>query len=289
MSDARIELVAWIESSLETDFGELPVFPAIAARIVDLLESPEVDVDEAASLVAQDQVIASQILRTANSALYLGASPATTVSTAIMRVGMREASQIAMAAACRSLFDVEDRAELEIHPRVWGAIWHQSLVCAYGGRLIAQELGVGDAEQVFLGALMRHVGKLMLLKLVARGLVRGRLVEEPDEDTLEQAMLRLAVPIGVDYLRRNDLPDVFVAAAADGSEPELEETLSTDSLQILRVADGLAEVIHVAPFARGRLGEGGARSAIALGLDESRLEYFKLQFESLAEQVKELL
>lgn len=289
MSESSKDLMEWVLRSIEQDAGDLPVFPAIAMRIVDLLESPQVALDEAASAVSQDQVIASQILRTANSALYLGAAPATTVSSAIMRLGLREASQIAMTAACRSLFDVEDRAELEIHPRIWTAIWHQSLVCAYGGRSISRELGVGEPEQVFLGALMRHVGRLLILKVVARGLVRGRLREMPSEEILEEGMERLQIPIGVDYLRRNNLPRVFVAAAADGLDPELARALEGDGLEVLRLTDGLADVIGIAPFATGCLGVAGARSARVLGLDEPRLELFMLQLQALSEQVRELL
>ncbi len=283
------DLSEWIQRAIRRDPGELPVFPVVALRIVDLLESPHVELADAAAMVSQDQVIASQILRTANSSLYLGASPATTVSAAIMRVGLREASQIAMIAAGRSLFDPEDRVELEVHPQLWTAIWHQSLVGAYGGRLVASELGVGDPEQIFLGALMRHVGRLLILKVVARGLVRGRLPQPVSEEQLEQAMARLQIPIGVDYLRRNRLPDVFVAAAADGAEASLREAIAGQGLEVMRLVDGLTDVLAIAPFASGRLGAAGARSAMALGLDEPRLEYFVLQLKALSDQVRELL
>lgn len=289
MSDSSKDLIEWVMHSIERDAGELPVFPAVAMRIVDLLESPDVVLEEAAALVSRDQVIASQILRTANSALYLGAAPATTVAMAMMRLGLRESSQIAMTAACRSLFDVEDRAELEIHPQVWTAIWHQSLVCAYGGRLIASELGSANPEQVFLGALMRHVGRLLILKVVARGLVRGKLREMPDEETLAATMARLQIPIGVDYLRRNGLPAVFVAAAADGLDPALRDAFEGEGLAVLRLVDGLADVIGIAPFASGCLGEAGARGALALKLDDPTLERFGLALEALSEQVRELL
>ncbi len=123
----------------------------------------------------------------------------------------------------------------------------------------------------------------------ARGLVRGRLPKPVSEEQLEQAMAQLQNPIGVDYLRRNRLPDVFVAAAADGAEASLREAIAGQGLEVMRLVDGLTDVLAIAPFASGRLGAAGARSAMALGLDEPRLEYFVLQLKALSDQVRELL
>ncbi len=288
MPDRSEALVHWIRESTEKHQGELPVFPSVATRLVDLLEHPDANVRDAASLVSQDQVIAAQLLRTANSIVYAGAVPVASVSEALMRLGLKESANIAMAAACRSLFDVEDRAELEIFPGVWMAIWHHSLVCAYGGRLISSELRAGNPEHVFLGALLRNVGSLLVLKIVARGRVRGLLDIDPSEDELATAIRALHAPIGVNYLRSCNLPDHVIAAAADGADVSGPVASDPATLQVLRLADGLSHVIQVAPFSTGVLGTAGEESTKALGVGPEQLEYFALQLEGLAEQLRDL-
>jgi len=289
MTDQSKSLEAWILASSAPGQGDLPVFPSVAARLVDLLEHPGAEVAEAASLLSQDQVITAQVLRAANSILYSGAIPVTSVASAVMRLGFRESANVAMAAACRSLYDVEDRAELEIFPEVWSAIWQQSLLTAYGGRLVSLELQAGEPEHVFLGALLRNVGSLLVLKLVARGRVRGTLRMEPSEEALSAAIASLRARVGVGYLKSCGLPDHVLAAAADGEDLAVPAALDPGSLHVLRLVEGLTNVLHVAPFATGELGPAAEASAALFELGPERLEYLTLQLQGLTEQVQELL
>ncbi len=290
MPESTEMLARWVLESTERDPGELPVFPAVATRLVDLLEQPGAEVADAQALIAQDQVITAQVLRTANSVLYAGAMPAENIAQAVIRLGFRESANIAMAAACRSLFDVEDRAEREIFSNVWGAIWHESLVCAYGGRLIASELKAGDPENVFLGALLRNVGRLLVLKIVTRGLVKGRLRRHPSEHEMAAVMEELHRRLGRNYLRSCNLPAPVIAIASDlrGAD-EQGQSLDAASVAVGRLAEGLCELLGVAPFATGELGPAAEESAAVLGVAKERVEYFELQLRELADQVRALV
>ena len=121
-------LVRFVLDRAERNAGELPAFPGVAARLVDLLEHPEAELREVEALVSQDPAVSSQVLRVANSLMYRGAMPIETVPQAVLRLGFRETAQVAMSAACRVLFSLEDRAELELFPDVWRALWLDSLV-----------------------------------------------------------------------------------------------------------------------------------------------------------------
>ena len=289
MPDRSKPLAEWVLASGAPGPGDLPVFPSVAVRLVDLLEHPGAEVAEAASLLSQDQGITAQVLRAANSILYSGAMPVTSVASAVMRLGFRESANVAMAAACRSLYDMEDRAELEIFPEVWNAIWQQSLLAAYGGRLVARELQAGEPEHVFLGALLRNVGSLLVLKLVARGRVRGTLRMEPSQAELAAVVGSLRARVGVGYLKSCGLPDHVLAAAADGEDLAVPAALDPGSLHVLRLVEGLTNVLHVAPFATGELGPVAEASAALFELGAERLDYLVLQLQGLMEQVRELL
>jgi HD-like signal output (HDOD) protein len=282
-------LMRWVVESTERGQEDLPAFPTVAAQLVDLLEQPNANLREVEALVARDQAIASEVLRTANSVLYAAAMPAQNVGQAAVRLGFREMAQVAMTAACRALFDVENRAELEIFPHVWRALWHDSLVCAYGGRLLARELKQGAPERVFLGAMFRNVGGLIVLKVVARGLVRGRLRRAPAEAELAAVMHALHARLGARYLKSCRLPEHAVAIASRHHDLDVELTPETVDLHLVRLADGLCDAIRVPPFATGELGALALESADALGVGPERLELATLQFRELAEQLQALV
>jgi HD-like signal output (HDOD) protein len=279
----------WVVESTERGGGDLPTFPAVAMRLVDLLEQPNANLREVEALVAQDPAIAAELLRTANSALYAGPAPVESVAQATLRLGFRETSQVAMTAACRALFDLENRAEVETYPHLWRALWHDALVCAYGGRLLARELKRGSSERVFLGAMFRNVGGLIVLKTVARALVRGQLRERPADATLGAVMHALTGRLGARYLRGCRLPDHVVAAAARHREAGVPFTPDMVDLHLVRLADGLCHAVGVPPFAAGALGPLAEESAAAFDLAPERLEYFTLQFQELAAQLQSLV
>ncbi len=288
MEDRSDALVRWVVDSTGRYQGQLPAFPAVAGRLVDLLEQPDADIREVDSLVSQDQVVSAQVLRMANSVMYAGAVPVETVTHAVLRLGFRETAQVAMTAACRSLFSMEDRAELEVFPEVWRALWVDSLVCAYGGRLLARELKRGAPERIFLSAMFRNLGSLLILKIIARGLVRGHLQWAPDEDQLRRVLDELHAELGANYLRSCNLPDHVVATAAHHHDVDVPFDADHVNLHCVRLADGLCQRVGVAPFAAGELGPLAEESADLLELGPDRLAYFELQFRSLAEQLHDL-
>jgi HD-like signal output (HDOD) protein len=287
--DDRTALEKWILRSWREDAAQLPAFPLVATRLVNALEQPDIDVDDVRVLISQDPAITSQVIRAANSAYYSTPSPVEDVRGAIMRLGFKEISNVAMAAACRSLFTMEDRAELEVFPSAWGPLWANSLVGAYGARLIASELKMGDPAKVFLASVFRDVGSLLILKLVAAGMVDGRLRGRPSEEELAGLLTALHEQLGGEYLRRNQLPDYAVQIAEQHHCAELVFAHDTVNAHVVRVADGLCDRVGIPPFASQEMGPASAQSAELLGLDDDRLDYFALQIEGLREQLSEML
>lgn len=281
-------LLRWVVSATDRAQGELPVFPSVATQLIDVLERPDADLREVESLITRDQAIASDVLRTANSALFGSTMPVASVRQAALRLGFRETAQVAMVAAYRALFDVEHRAELAAFPRLWRALWHESLVCAYGTRLLARELKHPAPERVFLGAMFRNVGNLLALKVVSRGLVRGRLKAAPSEAELGEVMNALHARLGSSYLRSCGMPEGVAEIAARHHDVDVPFSPEMLDLHLVRVADGLCSAIAVTPFAPAELGPLALESADAFGLGPERLELFTLQFRELATQVRAL-
>ena len=287
--EGTTELIRWIEEAIGRGQAELPAFPGVATRLVDLLEQPDAEMDDVGSLIAQDQAISAHVLRMANSVIYGGAMPVETVAQAVLRLGFRETAQVAMTAACRSLFSMEDRAELEVFPEVWQALWLESLVCAYGGRLLSRELKAAHGERVFLASMFHNLGGLVVLKVVAHGLVNGHLRSAPDEADLQAAIDQLHMREGARYLRGCNLPDYVVTTAEHHHDLDVPFDGEHMHLHVLRLADGLCQRVGISPFASGEYGPLAEESASLFDLDEARLELVELQFQELDGQLHEVI
>lgn len=287
--DTQTRFQTWLLRSWEEDSAVLPAFPIVAARLVDALEQPDVHVDQVEEIICQDASITAQVIRTANSALYSTACPIEDLRHALMRMGFRETANVAMAEACRVLFAMENRAELQVFPKIWERLWESALCGAYVARQLSAELKLGDPRSVFSSAMFRDVGQLLILKLVASGLVHGRLRREPSEADLQGAFVSLHERLGSEYLRRFEMPARLANLVADHHMASLPFEHGTVELHLVRVADGLCEQLEIAAFASGVLGPAAEQSAESLGLDEERIEYFALQLESIREQIRDLL
>jgi HD-like signal output (HDOD) protein len=234
----------------------------------------------------------AHVLRAANSVLHGGIMPIENVDQAIIRLGFKDTASIALASACRSLFNPRERCEFAIFQNVSNALWHDSLVCAFGARLLAQELKMGDPQRAFVGAMFRNLGSLLILKVMTQARVSGRLLKSPDEEGLESVLSALHHHVGAAYLRRANMPNYVVRIAAEHHASFVPFQADTVDLHVVRLSDSLSELIGAPPFAPGRpapLSAIGEQSVEYLAISQERLEYFELQFEALSEQVRELL
>jgi len=99
------ELVEEVVAHLSTHVIEPPVVPALAARMLELLRAPEIDVLALARLIERDQASAAKLMSIANSALYRGQTEIGTVRDAVIFLGTEEVSRIAIGLASRTLFE----------------------------------------------------------------------------------------------------------------------------------------------------------------------------------------
>lgn len=150
--------------------GELrfPVIPKTVMRVQELMRNADVSVNDLAFTVSLDPALATKVVGVANSAFYCGADSIRSVRDAIMRLGTREATNVAIAVAMRSsLFKVPG---FESDAR---SIWHHSLLVA---RL--NETILGDRppfhDMAFLMGLVLELGRIVVLAFEAQLSRRGK-------------------------------------------------------------------------------------------------------------------
>lgn len=282
-------LDTWVLREVRRGQVSLPAFPTMATRLIDALEQPNVETEEVRDIISQDPAIMAQVIRASNAAIYGAACPVEDLQHAIMRIGFRETAAVAMLAASRALFTLEDRAEVACYPTLWPALWQNALVSAFGTKLLARQCKLGDPTRVFMAALFHDIGSLLILKLISAGLVRGRLRDKPEMEELAACFSRLHPTLGAGYLETNHMPAHVIDVALRHHHVDLPFAHDTVSIHLVRLADGLCDRIGAAPFAQNEMGPPARESAAVLGIDENEIETYVLQFEALREQLSGLV
>ena len=137
----------------------LPTLPAAALEVVDLCRRDDTPMDQLARAICKDPAIATKVLRTVNSVHFGLRSEVTTISHALVLLGLQTVKSIALGfTLVGSLQDAKGRA-FDPSP-----LWRRSLVSAVGARSIALKTGGANPEEAFLGGLLQDMGILALIQ-----------------------------------------------------------------------------------------------------------------------------
>ncbi|SRR5258705_8791337 len=160
------KLLARVGLRVERRQIELPQLPSTSSGAIDLCSRPHVEINDIVALVERDPVLTSELLRTANSVLYVGNEPAQTLRDAVLRVGLRTLRSMLYAVSVRG--SLLGERSLSTYAE---EVWRQSSSCAAIARTLAKPLGM-DAERAYLIGLLHDVGKLPLLAMLRKAVTK---------------------------------------------------------------------------------------------------------------------
>lgn len=135
----------------------LPSLSPAVARVIRLIESTEVDLDELADAITQDPSLATRVMGVANSTYFRGATDVPNVREALMRMGVREARGIVIVVALRStVLSVAAGGAAAL------ALWKHSLLTASVAQEVASEIPCW-ANAGLLAGLVHDIGRIVVL------------------------------------------------------------------------------------------------------------------------------
>src|SRR5918992_393051 len=138
----------WLKKADDT---VIPMMPAVAHRVIELVSDPEVSIATIAALVSKDQVLASRVLGLANSAYCAPMQTVSTVLEAIVRLGTSAVRNVVVTVSFTS----------RMHdPRIYGEAAREradhAIGTAYVARLVAEKAKV-DENEAFLCGLLHDI------------------------------------------------------------------------------------------------------------------------------------
>ena len=134
------------------NIGALPTLPGTFKKISQVIGKPDVTLSEISRFVAGDPALATKVLKMVNSAVYGFPGRISSVSHAIMLLGLNVVKGLLLGI---SVF--------EIMQQVMSGLWNHSLGCAVAARAIAAKKGIKDPEEISVAGLLHDLGKVILL------------------------------------------------------------------------------------------------------------------------------
>lgn len=193
------ELLTAILDALGKDELEIPLLPHVAARVLQLTNDPKTDAAQMAALIQQDQALASQVLRIANSPAYMPRSPIQSLQQAIAWLGLHLLGGTALSVSIQSgVFHVKGY-EQEVK-----GLWRDAFATALYAKAIASRIDQ-NVENAFLCGLLHAIGKPFVVHTVNQ--YRGDAAERLPWSAMVQVMKESYIEVGTQLAMRWQLPD----------------------------------------------------------------------------------
>src|SRR6185369_13170866 len=120
----------------------LPSLPAIALQVLELAQKEQVDIAEIARIISKDPALSSKILRTVNSSFYGRSQHVSTISHALVILGLQSVKTLVLGF---SLVGNLTKAKTKGFKHV--TYWRRSIYSATAARLLAGKLHIVQQEE----------------------------------------------------------------------------------------------------------------------------------------------
>jgi HD-like signal output (HDOD) protein len=145
---------------IEAAIKGLPALPTVIIKLLEETERDDVSISEVERLISSDQELVSKILKIVNSSYYGMPGQVGTIGQAIVILGLRQVRNLVLGVHAMNAILPKDHK----NPERLNLLWSESLGTAIGARIIGKHKGIGEVEieHVYVGGLLRRIGKLFL-------------------------------------------------------------------------------------------------------------------------------
>lgn len=237
----------------------LPPMPAVAVRLLEAAQDPDVDLGQVASWLERDPAMTANLLRVCNSPFYGLRREVTSVRQATGLLGLRSVVQIALTVLSSGYLAPSQRG----YDLASGDLWKSSLAAAVAAELLAHEVRYPHPSTAYTAGLLQDVGKIVLADFVADALpqIRSLVAEGLPWEEAERRAVGLPHPeVGAVLLERWGFPAALIESVRTHHAPSLA-----------RLDPNLARISHLADALTMTVGVGLGADGLAYALDEASL------------------
>jgi putative nucleotidyltransferase with HDIG domain len=190
--------------------GDLPAMPAVVERVLRIGQDPDCNAEHLRSAIEIDPGLTSKILRVANSAYYARQRKISSLSQAIVTLGVKTIMSLTMAGSSKTIFEQYS----DVARAVRTTLYDHSISTAFlTNSLIRLTPRKMDPEICFLGGLLHDIGKLVISRSFPMQFNKVRVVNEKQGVSwLEAEMATLGFnheQLGEHLVRQWNLPQEY--------------------------------------------------------------------------------
>jgi HD-like signal output (HDOD) protein len=234
---------------------ELPTMPEVAMKIAKIADDPDAGIPEIAKIIQIEPTVAGSLIKVANSPLYRGTKPVSSIKNAIVRLGLKTTKNLATSIALRETFQVKSsQIKQSIHD-----LWEHSVNISALSYVIAQHQTGLDPERALMAGLLHDIGAIPILKYIERNSF------SPNQTELEDTISKLKAMVGVLVINFWDLDPEFAAVVEESENWQKDTNQDPDYSDIVIVAhlyeriknqdcEGLPEPAQIPAFNKLDLG-----------------------------------
>ena len=196
----------------------LPTLPAIAMQVLNLTQKADADIAEIARLISKDAALSGKILRTVNSSFYGRGQHVSTISHALVILGLQSVKTLVLGFSL-----VNNLAKNQSKGFKHLAYWKRSIYAATAARSIAAKINFVQQEETFLAALLMDIGMLVLDLVLGEeyGAINAKASNHFELLQLEQSTLGVThAEISAFIASEWKLPPLLAAPIASHHNPE---------------------------------------------------------------------
>ncbi|MGL1933774.1 MAG: HDOD domain-containing protein [Fibrobacterales bacterium] len=146
---------------------ELPTLPLVIRQVQKVMRDPNSNMANIASIITKDQSLSTKVLRLVNSAHYGLRSRVTSVSQAIVILGLNTVNNIMLGLSVINMFDEKSDSLFN-----YDKFWEHSFGCALMAKHLSATMNYPDPEICFITGLLHDIGKLIQEQFMHKDFVK---------------------------------------------------------------------------------------------------------------------
>ena len=263
MSPNRIdEIMASVEA--------FPAMPGAAARLLVMLDDPDVSATEIEEALRFDPGLTANILRLSNSAYFGFASQVGSVHQAVVLLGAKRLTQVVTATCVNAVMD----RPVEGYGLSPGALWRHSIAVSVAAEILVKELDLAENPEIFTAALLHDVGKLVLGQYIDQHLAPlapDALADKPFQQVEKELLGADHAEVGARILEKWAFPQRIVHAVRWHHDPDAAGEPDT-MVDLIHVANVLCLMLGIGMGNEGLQYQPESSATERLGLTTTHLE-----------------
>ena len=214
---------------------KMPSLSTTVSKVLEICSRPDTVPNDLNRVIALDPVLAGQVLKLINSAYYSLMNKVTSLTRAIIMLGLNTVKNLALSTAIiRSVSQAKKSRALPIR-----AFWAHSIAVGVMAKLLAagRGLSLAEREEYFVAGLLHDLGKIPIGDEYTEVLARVETAQEPLV-TVEQQVLGLDhEEVGAMIATKWKLNAVLTDAICHHHAPELAAAAHRDLVATVALAD----------------------------------------------------